>query len=356
MKTPDNFRGVDSTDPGQLVDLARFLRFPAELVSVIKKEAQRINGQPHLVDKLERCRGLIANMDCHDNSAACMHELKSISRQPFIIILFLSMVPRFFALHRNQGIPQSITIATLGDLKLWILECFRKNACWGIDEFQWLLSHFRGQLYRIGRLQYRMEPFGFDYLYFKNRKNRKTLLLYTGNKQARGGYRVIADARIDSKRVFPMDDEWQCILKKNQLAPAVHIPAGEPLTTDDCLASLQQAREFLGEQFPDMQVEAFTCHSWLLDPQLGKLLPPASNIVRFQQLFHLFPIQGADDLQCRERLFDNQDPSSLRNKTSLQKSVAAFMDSGGCIRMGGGILIPEVVKSAIRQSKPQEMI
>ncbi len=271
-----------------------------------------------------------------------MHELKGISRQPFIIIVFLSMVPRLLVLHRQRDVPQSITIATLGDLKLWIMECFRKYAFWGIEEFHWLLSHFRSQLYKIGRLQYRMEPFSFDYQYFKNRRNGRTQLLYTGNESARRGYPVAKDARIESKPICSLDEEWCCVLKKNQLAPAVHIPAGEPLATDACLASLHQARCFLGQQFPDMHIEAFTCYSWLLDPQLGKLLSPASNIVQFQQLFYLFPIQGADDSQCRERLFDNQDPSNLKQQTSLQKRVADFMDTGGRIRMGGGVILSNV--------------
>ena len=46
----------------------------------------------------------------------------------------------------------------------------------------------------------------------------------------------------------------------------------------------------------------FTCWSWLLDPSLAKILPPESNIVQFQQDFHLLPVP-ANEAQCYDLVF-----------------------------------------------------
>lgn len=67
----------------------------------------------------------------------------------------------------------------------------------------------------------------------------------------------------------------------------VHVPSGDPLTTESCDSSFQQALDFFGRHFPDEPVSSFVCHSWLLDPQLAEYLPADSNIVRFQRRFEL---------------------------------------------------------------------
>ena len=45
-----------------------------------------------------------------------------------------------------------------------------------------------------------------------------------------------------------------------------------------------------------MDFTGFTCWSWLLDPNLARILPPESNIVQFQRDFHQLPIPANEAL------------------------------------------------------------
>ena len=60
-----------------------------------------------------------------------------------------------------------------------------------------------------------------------------------------------------------------------------------------CRRSLEEALRFFPACFPEVPFVAFSCTSWLLDAQLERLLPPSSNLVRFQQEVYLFPIRGS---------------------------------------------------------------
>ena len=55
---------------------------------------------------------------------------------------------------------------------------------------------------------------------------------------------------------------------------------------------------FFPHHFPDECYTAFSCGSWLLDPQLLEYLPGDSNIVRFQRRFELEPYEEPEGLDA----------------------------------------------------------
>src|SRR6202035_466662 len=81
-------------------------------------------------------------------------------------------------------------------------------------------------------------------------------------------------------------------------AIGLHIPEAGPMTPEAVASSLGQARAFFPRHFPDERYTAFTCGSWLLDPQLLEYLPAGSNIARFQRMFELEPYQEPDGLDA----------------------------------------------------------
>ena len=62
----------------------------------------------------------------------------------------------------------------------------------------------------------------------------------------------------------------------------------EPLRFEACEDSLRQAQKM----FPDCHY--FVCDSWLLYPGLKELMKPDSNIIRFQERFHIFEVNEAE--------------------------------------------------------------
>ena len=74
---------------------------------------------------------------------------------PIFVLGFLSE----YALYKNQqrGISKDITVATLKDVNIWLDNYKTQHKKPGLGEFHWLINHYTGDLFRLGRLQFRIE-------------------------------------------------------------------------------------------------------------------------------------------------------------------------------------------------------
>ncbi|MEK0315398.1 acyltransferase domain-containing protein [Cohnella sp. 56] len=190
-----------------------------------------------------------------------------------------------------RGISDDIFVDTFSDIRIWSEVCKQQYGEYGIEESGWLQEHVRLALFRLGRLQF--QPWALD-----------------------------RDITANGRRYT-----------KDQIVLNVHIPAGEPLDPEAAAASFAQARAFFRGVPP-----VFVCASWLLYPGLGELLPPDSNIMRFQRGFHIY---AADDAarQAEERIFGclRDDPAEYETRTGLQRRAQAYLAGGGKLGMGSGI-------------------
>jgi hypothetical protein len=126
------------------------------------------------------------------------------------------------------------------------------------------------------------------------------------------------------------------------LTLALHIPeSGGSLSPIVCDSSLAQAHTFFSRYFPEEQYQFARCASWLLDPQLQPYLAPSTNIIQFQQRFHLFPESGNGDQDVLQFVFRRTnlnlaDPSpslhaalnELPQRSSLERAVVAHLQAG----------------------------
>ena len=117
----------------------------------------------------------------------------------------------------------------------------------------------------------------------------------------------------------------------------IHIPAGPKLVESECQESLLAARAFFAENFPELMPKAFICSSWLLDRELGCVLPPHSGILAFGRLFYPLILKDANDHQIVERVLQN--PATP--PTTLQKAVLDHQQAGGKFKMTGGFRLME---------------
>ncbi|GAA2364451.1 hypothetical protein Cme02nite_33050 [Catellatospora methionotrophica] len=155
------------------------------------------------------------------------------------VYAYLALVDVVTAYHREHGVAGDVTWATLADLgRNLAIDRRMSGEGWPVMQ-AWLTLHARGGLYQLGRLQHH----------------------------------------------------------RGDTAISLHIPESGPLTPEAIDASLDEARAFFPRHFPDEAYTAFSCGSWLLDPQLREYLPEDSNIIRFQRRFELEPYeepQGID--------------------------------------------------------------
>ena len=150
------------------------------------------------------------------------------------------------------GIPEEILLATLADIVTYTKHWSGIKGTLVLFELPWLVRHLSARIFRLGRLQF-----------------------CTGKSEC---------------------DIPAIGVKKNDPVLEVHIPEGEKLSTEACLAAFDEARAFYAKYFPDVAYTCFTCHSWLLDETLRKYLSAGSNILAFGDLFTRLHADKSDAL------------------------------------------------------------
>lgn len=140
-------------------------------------------------------------------------------------------------------------------------------------------------------------------------------------------------------------DLWRKVLSPADSVVGIHIPGGYvhgPLTEQRVSDSLEQARQVLSECYPDYRYQAFFCHSWLVDPTLGRLLE-GSNLHSFCRRFLPFGTQVSGGMSVWDYVFgvDRATPvPDLPENTSLQRRIKKWYLQGGMIRNMSGIILP----------------
>ncbi|MFJ9243308.1 acyltransferase domain-containing protein [Streptomyces sp. NPDC101776] len=220
----------------------------------------------------------------------------------FSVYVFVAALPYTRAYHRERDIPADVSRRTLADLGRNIAVHHRRYGGGGLPFPQWLIPHFRGELYQLGRLQY---------------------------ERARLGERTARALTATGLEAMPGTPSLN-----------VHIPDFQgPLTPAACDRSLDLARAFFARHFPEEHHEAATCHSWLLDPQLKRYLSADSNIVRFQERFRVaYEDTEPADTEPVQFVFGRPDQpvEGLPRGTSVERAVGDHLRAGGHWYLGHG--------------------
>lgn len=192
-------------------------------------------------------------------------------------------------IYERLGIGREIFLDTIKDVGIWC----GNNQNRGLENYQWLSFHVRGELFRLGRLQFQLDRCGEEFV----------------------------------RPELP--------LKAGEPVIAIHIPQGEKLICEDCISSIRRAPDFFGKYFPEHTYRYFFCESWLLYGKNAAFMEPESNIERFRGLFDpAFDIE--DDDQAIERIFGERraDVRDYPEETSLQRSAKRYMLAGNKMGMG----------------------
>lgn len=287
------------------------------------------------------------------------------------MLALLSGLPALIDTWNRRGIPPETRRDTLSDVELWARVCRANHGVWGLADAGWLLHHFGGTLYRLGRLQFMPgEMIRFAYVFRHRATRRVQLLCPDGVAYNRAGWSYWRRGEVDEPDIWtswyaheggtwrgsPITEagvavrepvtlpeaEWERLVAPGDPMLDIHIPAGDPLSEAACRASIARAREFFPRHLPEVPFHGFICWAWLLDPVFQKILPPDANIVRFQRLFHLFPASGSDQ-NVLDRIFGAKRPdlSHAPRGNRLRDAIRAFMDRGGTFAGGGGGVLRE---------------
>lgn len=290
----------------------------------------------------------------------------------FQVFFFLSGVPFLEREYKMRGMPLEILTHTLGDIEFWIRDSKKRTGTWSFAEAGWLVNHFSLSLFKLGRLQFLFDTHHLPINLYKNKQTGETrYLINKVLKIRRDGFIDGSNNEFDSdsfstsfvnnineivghpishigeisRGTVSLDKlEWENILTTGDNVISVHIDATAPMNFAKCVDSFREARAFFSTHFESKALKAFTCCSWLMDKTFLDYLPAHSNILQFQSLWHLTPIEGGGDKQIFERVFGEEFVYNLKSNpflptnTSLQKAVIEHMKKGSRWCDMGGVI------------------
>ncbi len=276
------------------------------------------------------------------------------------LVVLLSNVPQMQEQHRLHQVPTEVVRDTLTDLSFWVKpEGDGSGLCVNLP---WLRYHLSGQIYRLGRLQFQFGEFDLPVRVYRNRgtgvvvalseagidytpeghvphredQERWTADLTIGDDEARG-YPIHPEGYAVHREVRLALSEWRQDLAPGDPVLKIHIPGGEPLGHEACGRAFQRAMKFFPRHYPKYRFVGFRCHSWLLNTWLAEVLPPDSNLVRFQREFYLVPTEQWPPSMFK-RVFNSAtvDPATAPRDTRLRRAIVEALERGEDLYGGGG--------------------
>ena len=140
-------------------------------------------------------------------------------------------------------------------------------------------------------------------------------------------------------------DEKNKLLKKGDFYITVHIPADGKLLPELVKDSFERAVPILNRVFGEYSPKIIACSSWLLSPQIRRLVSEDSNIRKFQDCFTT--VAGLPNTaSLYEHIFKSPivPISELVAQNEFQKKILGLYARGEELHMGFGILKKEITK------------
>jgi hypothetical protein len=360
--------------PSFLQEALEPLRLPTERRELFLRAADRVRRSPQLSQLAWHCHWLIY-LDKEENWYSGEPWVEGLKKAlgpeagGFPGLALFGGMPRLKSFYSKFGISNRVFVDTLSGVNVW-MDHYRDHhrGAVGFAHISWLMYHFRGRLFRLGRLEFMRKEFGGEVRAFRNRGGEVMLLLNPGKKfnwynglgqvdwkspksrlwrarpfretaGAYEGHAVTGSGSALRETLQLPKKTWTQVLKPGDPLLDVHIPAGEPMDDAACMDAYGQAMRFYPRTF-GYHPKGFICWSWLFEPKFQDLLPPTSNIVKFQDRYHRFPVASGDH-EIFYRIFPEtpKDYSKGPRDTFIRRAILDYYRAGNKFTGGGaGIL------------------
>lgn len=275
----------------------------------------------------------------------------------FYLHAALERLPLTEQKYSELSISSEIFADTLRDIGVWVQNAYDLVGYYSIRNFSWIWRHLEARLFRLGRLQYMVQPFGGVVKGFYNAYESKLLLLANNGMELRAngdmqgvcGKEKTADGFVTKyeeseefyignpitpygkgirEEVKLKKSEWQKVLAEGDYLLDIHIPRDGDFSLEEIKASYVQAREFYNKYFPELNIKGMACHTWLFTPQLQDMLPKNSKIVEFQRQFYLYPTSGSVSFLWNFVFNELTEQKDAKGDTYLRSQVLNFLNEG----------------------------
>jgi hypothetical protein len=360
----------------EFLDYRRWCGFEPEVDAPLQEAAWRILADPALRHLAWHCHQLLYEHTDYNEMRRWPPLDKALGDLggALYLLVALALTPRVLAVHRKMGVPDEVTRESLSQV-CRIAGNYRRmtGGRLGVtlNTLYWLRHYTAGRLFRIGRMEYMIQPWDGSVEVYRRRETGEVIALApNGTRLNAAGYvdgtggvfdtergwtaRLVADAEaVAGCPISPLGmalrrevrlptAAWECALKKGDLSLQMHIPGGGGMSLERCGDSMRRAVPFFRGLFPAQPFRAVTCVSWIFNTQFEQIRLSSENLVRYQRELYLFPVpsSGKDGLWFIF-LRDPVDPATAPRDTSLQRGVADFLAAGNTWRGGGMFFMAE---------------
>ena len=299
---------------------------------------------------------------------------------PFYLLIALSGVDPMRKSHRAHGIPDRTSRMTARDIRVWINEYItrgipRDNAFTrpfdpmpvGLHArgLAWTTRSLIGQILRVERLQFIHAPFRPPFTIRERHSSGEIAVLaekglwfdasgWRCNDDEKGVFesadpsgghatRIAENGRALADPIDFIEAEWKTLIVPGDPILEIHIPEDGPMDFAQCGTSFREAAESYTTWYSDRPFKAFSCGSWLVDPQFQDYLADTSNLVRFQCASRLFPLTKGKGRSGLLRIFESDDLPNLPRDTSMRRAYLDHLESGGGWYGGGCVVLPSEI-------------
>lgn len=362
--------GCELTNPAYYDELANTYGILNTYRDVYKKAAAEVGKSPDLSAFLALlCYAIkdrkTAESDFMNFSAPVSPDGKnSLAYDMLSALAVCAAIPSCYETLKKRNLPQNIIYIMLNDPETYIDEFMRRNnGAYGSSLIGWAQLILNGKIFRLNRLNFEIfSTFTAKAAVFKSIDGEE-ICLADGATLHKSGYLLGAKGFEDeagswqasieetrdfwhgfaydkrgyvcNKKVSLPKSKWEKVLSHGDPVISVHIPFGGSLSAEAVNSSISEAREFVETYFPDFPYKAFTCHSWMLNPELENLIGAESNIVKFGNRFNRISAKcTAEDVFYFIFLKPwgtKVELSELSENTRLEKSLKSHYLSGNFV-------------------------
>lgn len=220
----------------------------------------------------------------------------SVDEKTVHLLFYILLTQELEKIYEQKNIDKEVFKNTVLDLKYKTIECKEINGVWGLARAVWYTGFFNLTMFALGRLQFHIIEFGFDY------------------------------------------DKNGLTLCKTDKVINIHIPASGKLLKEDCIKAFEMAKKFFGDEFKKGKT-IFYCRSWLLFPRQKEFLNEKSSILMFMNFFDIFDYTEEEEFSDAWRIFGKPFNKDIVPKTSLQRAYYDFLIKGNKAGIGYGLFV-----------------
>ena len=274
-------------------------------------------------------------------------------------LLALLQVPVLELTFHELKISENILNDTLQDVGRWLAKERRTTGHFGLSELRWVMHALTMELIQLGSLHFMPAPGKIPAHVFRGPEG-YLIMAADGLRYREDGWGIHAEGledmpefttvfkekdryafghliddagRVSPNPVYLHKGQYQPIYHPGDLVIEVHIPEGADISSEALAHAFRLATEYDKPPFIG-QPAIFTCHSWMLSPQMNELVPD-SRLTAFSDMWHRFALEKAESWQFWERAFDFRPvtPETAPRSTRLQRAIldhtGPLLDSAG---------------------------